>query len=178
LLRQLLEDIGPGAVQGSPTELNILECSCAIRRVTDAPYIVADGLERFSTDVLLSSRRCSCGYNRPFVYILALAQRRARRNLLLVEGGAARAPCTNGSPASSTRRAPIPARLRGAGCDWAEELIPDDVIVDIQAFTQGIVGDVNALACVLDATQLGTRASTALKLRRSEGSGDRAQPPL
>ena len=42
--------------------------------------------------------------------------------------------------------------LRGAGCDWAEELIPDDVIVDIQAFTQGVVGDVNALACVaLDA---------------------------
>jgi hypothetical protein len=37
--------------------------------------------------------------------------------------------------------------LRGAGCDWAEELVPDDVALDIQAFTQGIVGDINALCC-------------------------------
>ena len=44
------------------------------------------------------------------------------------------------------------ACLRGAGCDWAEELVPEDVALDIQAFTQGIVGDVNALCCAaLDA---------------------------
>jgi hypothetical protein len=42
--------------------------------------------------------------------------------------------------------------LRGAGCDWAEELVPEDVALDIQAFTQGIVGDINALCCAaLDA---------------------------
>jgi pSer/pThr/pTyr-binding forkhead associated (FHA) protein len=46
----------------------------------------------------------------------------------------------------------VRACLKGAGCDWAEELIPDDVITDVQAFTQGVVGDVNALACIaLDA---------------------------
>jgi hypothetical protein len=44
------------------------------------------------------------------------------------------------------------ACLRGAGCDWAEELVPEDVALDIQAFTQGIVGDVNAICCsALDA---------------------------
>jgi pSer/pThr/pTyr-binding forkhead associated (FHA) protein len=49
-------------------------------------------------------------------------------------------------------RAYVHTCLKGAGCDWAEELIPEDVIVDIQAFTQGVVGDVNALACAaLDA---------------------------
>jgi general secretion pathway protein A len=44
-------------------------------------------------------------------------------------------------------RSYIWACLRGAGCDWAEELVPDDVVLDIQAFTQGIVGDVNAICC-------------------------------
>ena len=49
-------------------------------------------------------------------------------------------------------RAYVRTCLRGAGCDWAEELIPDEVIVDIQAFTQGVVGDINALCCAaLDA---------------------------
>ena len=41
-------------------------------------------------------------------------------------------------------RSYIWACLRGAGCDWAEELVPEDVVLDIQAFTQGIVGDINA----------------------------------
>jgi hypothetical protein len=49
-------------------------------------------------------------------------------------------------------RAYVRTCLRGAGCDWAEELMPDDVIVDIQAFTQGVVGDINSLCCAaLDA---------------------------
>ena len=41
----------------------------------------------------------------------------------------------------------IRACLHGAGCYWEEELIPEEVIVDIQGFTRGIVADVNALCC-------------------------------
>src|SRR4029077_8147358 len=58
-------------------------------------------------------------------------------------------------------RAYVRACLKGAGCDWAEELIPDDVVTDIQAFTQGVVGDVNALACLaLDAVAARSAGST------------------
>jgi hypothetical protein len=35
--------------------------------------------------------------------------------------------------------------LHGAGCDFFDELMPQAVLLDIQAFTQGIVGDVDAL---------------------------------
>ena len=67
--------------------------------------------------------------------------------------GRLRAPLTSASPAlRSTNSVYVWACLRGAGCDWAEELMPDEVALDIQAFTQGIVGDINALCCAaLDA---------------------------
>jgi hypothetical protein len=51
--------------------------------------------------------------------------------------------------------------LRGAGCDWAEELVPDEVVTDIQAFTQGVVGDINAIAsAALDALVARSPGST------------------
>jgi hypothetical protein len=39
----------------------------------------------------------------------------------------------------------IRACLHGGGCHWEEELIPEDVIVDIQGFSYGVVGDINTL---------------------------------
>lgn len=160
LLRQLLEDIGPGAVQGSPAELsNILEVFLRHQAGNGRfSYIVADGLERFSTDVLreleaLSQLRLR---NRPFVYILLLTRSEELvANLLPQYEGGPLARAVHQRLAGFTldeTRAYTRTCLRGAGCDWAEELIPDDVIVDIQAFTQGVVGDINALACAaLDA---------------------------
>jgi hypothetical protein len=35
--------------------------------------------------------------------------------------------------------------LRGAGCEWFDELIPGELIFEIQSFTQGIVGHIDAL---------------------------------
>jgi hypothetical protein len=35
--------------------------------------------------------------------------------------------------------------LHGAGCEWVEELFPEETLLDVQAFTRGNVGDVNAL---------------------------------
>jgi len=161
LLRQLLEDLGPGPVEGSPTEelRNILEVFLRHQAGNGRySYIVADGLERFSADVLraleaLSQLRLR---NRPIIYILVLTRSEDLvTNLLPQYDGGPLARAIHQRLAGFTldeTRAYARTCLRGAGCDWAEELIPDDVIVDIQAFTQGVVGDVNALACAaLDA---------------------------
>ena len=63
-------------------------------------------------------------------------------------------------------RSYIWACLRGAGCDWAEELVPNDVALDIQAFTQGIVGDINALC------------SSALDAIAERSTGSNRQPKV
>lgn len=168
LLRQLLEDVGPGQVEGSSTELrNILEVFLRHQAGNGRySYIVADGLERLSAGVLreleaLSQLRLR---NRPIVYILVLTRSEELvANLLPQYDGGQFARAAHQHLAGFTlgeTRAYVRTCLRGAGCDWAEELIPDDVVVDIQAFTQGVVGDVNALACAaLDATANATRAA-------------------
>jgi pSer/pThr/pTyr-binding forkhead associated (FHA) protein/type II secretory pathway predicted ATPase ExeA len=166
VLLQLLEDLGPGPVEGNPAELrNILEVFLRHQAGNGRySYIVADGLERFSAEVLreleaLSQLRLR---NRPIIYILVLTRSEELvANLLPQYDGGPLARAIHERLAGFTldeTRAYARTCLRGAGCDWAEELIPDDVIVDIQAFTQGVVGDVNALACAaLDA--IATRAS-------------------
>jgi general secretion pathway protein A len=160
LLLQLLDDIGPGPVEGNDTELrNILEVFLRHQAGNGRySYIIADGLERFSDEVLreleaLAQLRLR---NRPITYILVLTRSEELvANLLPQYDGGAIARAAHQRLAGFTldeTRAYARTCLRGAGCDWAEELIPDDVIVDIQAFTQGVVGDVNALACTaLDA---------------------------
>src|SRR5690606_27486871 len=35
--------------------------------------------------------------------------------------------------------------LHGAGCEWVEELFPEEALLDVQSYTKGIVGDLNAL---------------------------------
>jgi general secretion pathway protein A len=168
LLLQLLEDIGPGQVEGNSTELrNILEVFLRHQAGNGRySYIVADGLERLSAGVLreleaLSQLRLR---NRPIVYILVLTRSEELvANLLPQYDGGQFTRAAHQHLAGFTlgeTRAYVRTCLRGAGCDWAEELIPDDVVVDIQAFTQGVVGDINALACAaLDATAIGTRAA-------------------
>jgi type II secretory pathway predicted ATPase ExeA len=160
LLLQLLEDIGPGQIAGSADESrNILEVYLRHQSGNGrTSYIVADGLERFSAEVLrelegLAQMRLR---SRPIVQILLLTRSEDLVANLLpqYEGGPlARAAHQrlSGFTLDETR-AYVRTCLRGAGCDWAEELIPDDVVYDIQAFTQGVVGDINAIACTaLDA---------------------------
>jgi general secretion pathway protein A len=160
LLAQLLQEIGPGAVEGTESELRrILEVYLRHQAGNGRfAFVVADGLERFAGPVLreleaLAHMRLR---NRPLVYLLALTRSEELvANLLPQYDGGPFARAAHQRLAGFTldeTRSYIWACLRGAGCDWAEELMPDDVALDIQAFTQGIVGDVNALcSAALDA---------------------------
>jgi type II secretory pathway predicted ATPase ExeA len=155
LLAQLLEELGPGPVEGSAAELRrILEVFLRHQAGNGrTSFIVADGLERFAGPVLrelegLAQARLR---NRPVVYLLALTRSEELvANLLPQFDGGPFARAAHQRLAGFTldeTRSYIWACLRGAGCDWAEELMPDDVALDVQAFTQGIVGDINALCC-------------------------------
>ena len=160
LLLQLLEEIGPGAVEGSASELRrILEVYLRHQAGNNRfAFVVADGLERFAAPVLreleaLAQMRLR---NRPIVQLLALTRSEELvTNLLPQYDGGPLARAAHQRLAGFTldeTRSYIWACLRGAGCDWAEELVPDDVILDVQAFTQGIVGDINAICgAALDA---------------------------
>ncbi len=114
-------------------------------------FIVADGLERFAGPVLreLEALAQARLRNRPVVYLLSLTRSEELvTNLLPLFDGGAFARAAHQRLAGFTldeTRSYIWACLRGAGCDWAEELMPEDVALDVQAFTQGIVGDINAL---------------------------------
>jgi type II secretory pathway predicted ATPase ExeA len=153
LLAQLLEEIGPGPVEGSAGELrHILEVFLRHQAGNGrTAFIVADGLERFAGPVLreLEALAQTRLRNRPVVYLLALTRSEELvTNLLPLFDGGPFARAAHQRLAGFTldeTRSYIWACLRGAGCDWAEELMPEDVALDVQAFTQGIVGDINAL---------------------------------
>ena len=160
VLGQLLEEVGPGPVAGSESELRrILEVFLRHQAGNGRfAFIVADGLERFAAPVLreleaLAQMRLR---NRPIVQLLVLTRSEELvANLLPQYDGGLLARAAHQRLAGFTleeTRAYIWACLRGAGCDWAEELVPDEVALDIQGFTQGVVGDVNAICCAaLDA---------------------------
>ena len=153
LLLQLLEEIGPGAVEGQAHELRrILEVFLRHQAGNGRfAFVVADGLERFAAPVLreleaLAQMRLR---NRPIVQLLTLTRSEELvTNLLPQYDGGPLARAAHQRLAGFTldeTRSYIWACLRGAGCDWAEELVPDEVVLDVQAFTQGIVGDINAI---------------------------------
>ena len=153
LLSKLMEDLGPGAVEANPSELGrILEVFLRHQAGNGRhSLIVADAVEQFSAVTLreletLAQLRLR---NRPVVSIVMLTRNEELLANLLpqYEGGplARAAHQRLGGFTLDETRAYVRTCLRGAGCDWAEELVPDDVVVDIQAFTQGVVGDVNAL---------------------------------
>jgi pSer/pThr/pTyr-binding forkhead associated (FHA) protein/type II secretory pathway predicted ATPase ExeA len=155
VLFQLLGDIGPGPIEGSAAEQrNILDVFLRHQAGNGRySYIVVDGLERFPAAVvreleILSQLRFR---NRPILYILVLTRNEELvANLLPQHNGGPLARAVHQRLAGFTldeTRLYVRACLQGAGCNWVEELIPEDVIVDIQAFTQGVVGDLNAVAC-------------------------------
>ena len=155
LLQKLLADIGPGPVEGNAAELRrILEVFLRHQAAHGRfSYVIVDALERFSAPVLreleaLAQLRLR---SKPVLYLLALTRSEELvTNLMPQYEGGAWARAMHQRLAGFTleeTRAYVRTCLRGGGCDWAEELMPDDVIVDIQAFTQGVVGDINALCC-------------------------------
>jgi len=152
-LHQLLADIGPGQISGSTAELRnslhvFLRHQAARGRRC---LIVADAVERDSPSVVKE--------------IQALVQLRLRgipavhcllttRNEELVEQFQNRDESSvrfrwhhqrhTGFTLEETE-AYLKSSLTGAGCEWFDELIPHELIFEIQSFTQGIVGHIDAL---------------------------------
>ena len=174
LLMRLLEEIGPGTVEGSTGELRrILEVFLRHQAGSGRiAFVVIDGVERFAAPVLrefeaLAQLRLR---NRPVVYILALTRSEELvANLIPAYDGGPFARAAHQRLTGFTldeTRAYIWACIRGAGCDWAEELMPEEVILDIQAFTQGVVGDINAIC------------RTALDAIAARSTGSNRQPKV
>jgi type II secretory pathway predicted ATPase ExeA len=153
LLMQLLEQIGPGPVEGSAGELHkILDVFLRHQFANGRhSFLVVDALERYSPPVLrefeaLAQLKLR---GRPVLHVLYVTRNEELVGNLLPlhdSGPLARAAHQRltGFTLDETR-AYVRSCLRGAGCDWGEELVPDDVVIDLQAFTQGVVADVNAL---------------------------------
>jgi type II secretory pathway predicted ATPase ExeA len=174
LLTRLLEEIGPGPVEASTGELRrILEVFLRHQAGSGrVAFIVIDGVERFAAPVLrefeaLAQLRLR---TRPVVYVLALTRSEELvANLIPAYDGGPFARAAHQRLTGFTldeTRAYIWACIRGVGCDWAEELMPEEVILDIQAFTQGVVGDINALC------------RTALDAIAARSTGSNRQPKV
>ena len=153
ILEQLLLELGPGVVEANAAEARRILDVYLRHQTANGRYsfIVVDGIERLSAAALreieaLAQIRLR---NRPIVYLLL-----ATRNEDLVadllpkfdSGPLARAVHQRliGFTLDETRSY-VRACLGSVGCTWNEELFSEDVIVDVQAFTQGVVGDINAL---------------------------------
>lgn len=153
VLHQLLADIGPGNVAGSTVELrNILHVFLRHQAARGRRcLVVADAVDRDSMAVVKE--------------IEALAQLRLRGipavNLLLTTRNEElvaqfRARNDSGPRQHSHHQrhtgftldetdSYLRSTLQGAGCEWFDELVPDELVFEIQAFTQGLVGDIDAL---------------------------------
>lgn len=153
LLKLLVKALGPGTVEGTPVELRrILEVYLRHQAGNgQQSVIVVDNLETHSEEVLkeledLSRLRLR---NRPIVQFVMITRNADLIDTMIAhhEGGylarAVHYPLmgfTSEETASYVRTV-----LTGTGCVWANELIDDEIALDIQAFTQGVIGDVNTL---------------------------------
>ena len=54
--------------------------------------------------------------------------------------------------------------LMGAGCEWFDELFPKELLMEVQAFTQGVVGDIDAL-CYAALEALAGRTEDSVRQR-------------
>jgi len=153
LLQQLLVAIGPGVVEGSVAELrNILHVFLRHQAARGRrSIVVVDGIDRDAVSVIRE--------------IEALAQLRLRgvpvvslllttRNQELVMQFQSRNDTSPRAISYHQRHtgftldeteAYLRSTLLGAGCEWFEELVPPQLIREIQSFTQGIVRDIDAL---------------------------------
>jgi type II secretory pathway predicted ATPase ExeA len=153
ILLQLLKDLGPGPVAGSAAELrNILHVFLRHQAARGRRcLIVADAVDRESLAVIKE--------------IEALVQMRLRgvpavhcllttSNEELVTQFQSRNESTGrigwhhqrhtGFMLEETE-AYLRSSLLGAGCEWFDELVPGELVFEIQSFTQGIVGHIDAL---------------------------------
>ncbi|MBN1240614.1 MAG: FHA domain-containing protein [Gammaproteobacteria bacterium] len=172
LLRKLVNEIGPGDVYGSAAELrNILEVflrhQAGQGRVC---VVVADALERLALPLIrelegLSRMRLR---GRPILHCVMVTRNEDLiRSMMSQQEDTRLAPSLHQRLAGFTldeTRAYVHACLHGAGCAWVEELVPEEAIVDIQGFTQGVAGDINAL-CRLALEAVAARSSQLQQAR-------------
>ncbi len=155
LLQKLLHDIGPGYIKGSLKELrHILNVYLTHQRLHGRlSLIIADAVERQSNEVLLELESLWQVNSRgvPAVQFVFLTRNENLAAELMREHAGSRLMSSAHSRLAGftleETKSYIRDCLQGAGCDWANELIPDEVVFDIQAFTQGVVGDINSLCC-------------------------------
>lgn len=153
LLKLLVKALGPGTVDGTPAELRrILEVYLRHQAGNgQQAVVVADNVETHSPEVLkeienLSRLRLR---NRPTVQFVLMTRNSDLIDTLISqhEGGylarAVHYPLAGFTSEETTSY--VRTVLTGAGCVWADELVGDEVALDIQAFTQGVVGDIDAL---------------------------------
>jgi type II secretory pathway predicted ATPase ExeA len=153
ILWQLLKDIGPGPVAGTATELrNILHVFLRHQAARGRRcLVIADAVDRESLAVVKE--------------IEALVQIRLRgvpavHSLLTTSNEELVTQFQNRNESGARigwhhqrhtgftleeTEAYLRSSLLGAGCEWFDELIPGELVFEIQSFTQGIVGNIDAL---------------------------------
>lgn len=174
LLEKLVQEIGPGAVEGSAEELRkILEVFLTHQRKNDRlSVIVVDGLERHRKEVVEELRALIQlrVKKKPIMQFVFLTRNDDLVDEILAdhEGGGpfARAKHARlfGFSLDETQSY-IRICLQGAGCEWADELVPENVVLDVQALTQGVVGDINAV-CGMALEQLASQSKDPVKAPR------------
>jgi type II secretory pathway predicted ATPase ExeA len=153
ILTQLLTDIGPGPVAGSASELrNILHVFLRHQAARGRRcLIVADSVDRESLAII---REIEALVQMRLRGIPAVHALMTTRNEELVAQFQSRNEAGmrigwqhqrhTGFTLEETE-AYLRSSLLGAGCEWFEELIPGELVFEIQSFTQGIVGDIDNL---------------------------------
>ena len=152
-LRKILSDLGLQAIEASTDELrNILQVYLQHQASNDRRSIlVVDELEQIAVPVLrelewLSSMRFR---NQSVMHFVLLTRSESIvADLMPIDSGGHLTPYVHqrltGFSLEETRNY-LASCLESVGCYDVERLFPQDVVVDIQAFTRGIVGDINAL---------------------------------
>ena len=153
VLARLLLDVGPGPVSGNTQELrNILHVFLRHQAARGRrALVVVDGVERDALDVVRE--------------IEGLLQLRLRgvpaiQLLMTTSNEELVTQFRNRNEPGSVLKAHhqriigftlqetedyLRRTLQGAGCPWFDELMPQELILEVQAFTQGVVGDIDSL---------------------------------
>ena len=153
LLEQLTKELGPASISGSAAELrNILQVYLLHQAGNQRrSLIVVDSLDRHSTEVLREFQTLGQFKlrNRPILQFLFISRNEELVGNLMAQHEAdtltrvIHQRLTGFTLEETTTY--IRASLEGAGCPWSNELMPEESLLDIQAFTRGIVGDIDAL---------------------------------
>ena len=152
-LRKILQDVGLPAIDATPGELhNIVEVYLRHQSAKGAGVLlVADSLECLSESAL-SELEWVMGLrykNRPILNFVLLTRSEELVNQLMPKGGQrSLAPFDHvrlGGFTLDETADYINVCLQSVGGQDEFELFPDDVLRDVHAYTQGVVGDVNSL---------------------------------